>query len=118
MWLQFDITIKKDKKMETYDTTKEMQVDDAIAKLEEKESGAFLDETFINQMRYELRANAEKGNWQEWKPTYEEFCEELDHHVAKLKIAINYANYKDVKEFSADTANICEKAFTTWKEFE
>jgi len=99
-----------------YDSLKDKQVDDSIAKLEENKRGAVLDESFINQMRYELRANAEKGNWQEWKPTYKEFCEELDHHVAKLKIAINYANYDNVKEFSADTANLCEKAFTTFKE--
>jgi hypothetical protein len=98
-----------------YDSLKDKQVDDRIQQVEEKESGAILDENFINQMRYELRANAHKGNWQEWKPDYKEFCEELDHHVAKLKIAINYGNYKDTKEFSADTANLCEKAFTTFK---
>lgn len=96
-----------------YDSLKDKQTDDDIHELEQS---SVLDEKFIDQMRYELKENALKGNWQEWKPTYKEFCEELDHHVAKLKIAINYANYDDIKEFSADTANLCEKAFTTFKE--
>lgn len=94
-----------------YDCLKDKLVDDGIQRLEES---AVVSEMFINQMKYELRANALKGDWQEWKPLYKEFCEELDHHVAKLKIAINYANYDEIKEFSADTANLCEKAFTTF----
>jgi len=101
--------------LKMYDSLKDKQVDDGIAENEEKASGAFLDESFINQMRYELRANIEKGNWQEWKPSYDEYCKELDHHVMKLKHAINYTDYEAIVEHSADVANIAEKGFTTFK---
>jgi hypothetical protein len=95
-----------------YDSLKDKQVDDDIQSLEES---AVLDEKFIDQMRYELKANALKGNWQEWKPDYEHWSKELDHHIKKLKHAIKVRNFELVKEFSADTANLCEKAFTTFK---
>jgi hypothetical protein len=67
---------------------------------------------FILQMEKELQNNQHKGNWLNWFPTKEESLSELDHHVLKLKIALLNNNTENIKEYSADVANISEKIFT------
>lgn len=69
---------------------------------------------FIERMDIELKANAHKGNWGEWKPTKEEWLWEMQHHQAKLQDAIASKNKDTILEFSADVGNLAEKAFVTF----
>lgn len=65
--------------------------------------------SFIVQMDKELKANAVKGNWDDWKPNKDDAFSELEHHVEKLKKALQEGKAGSVTEFSADIANITMK---------
>jgi len=62
---------------------------------------------FSERMYAELVANdAQKGDFLAWVPTPEGAAYELDHHVNKLKTAINESQLDQVGEYTADLANI------------
>lgn len=72
-----------------------------------------MDSKFIARCDKELAVNTkEKGEWSAWKPTRKELCQELAWHMAKLHHSIIEGHTKSIQEFSADVANLCEKAFT------
>ena len=60
-------------------------------------------------MEKELLANVHKGDWQKWKPTPADAIVELEHHLKKIKLAMNANNPAQVSEFTADLANIAMK---------
>lgn len=81
---------------------------DRIAeKITERERAMGLDPAFLRAMETELRANAHKGEWRDWKPTEPEALAELSHHQAKLATAMVHADKKLIREHAADIANIC-----------
>lgn len=71
---------------------------------------------FSVRMEEELIANAHKGDWNFWTPTKEEWLWEMNHHIAKLQKAIQEGDRQLICEFSADVANLAEKAFTSFGE--
>lgn len=61
---------------------------------------------FAYLMEKELAANAHKGDWNKWKPTFSGALRELKHHVNKLE---NSKSTCEMVEYSSDIANICMK---------
>lgn len=70
-----------------------------------------LNPKFIQRMEDELKANAHKGNWEEWQPNETQILNEMYHHMEKLKMAFVTKSLDEIKEYSADVANLAEKAF-------
>ena len=71
-----------------------------------------LSDSFVKQMEKELQENQIKGNWEDWKPTKQEWLWEIQYHMAKLQIAIQNNEKENIKEYSADVANLAEKSYT------
>lgn len=71
-----------------------------------------LSSKFVNQMEHELQNNQHKGNWLNWHPDKDMLFSEIQHHLNKLKNALDSNDKELVKEYSADIANFCEKSFT------
>ncbi len=65
---------------------------------------------FAILMQKELDANAErKGTYEEWRPSPGQALYELDHHLRKLRNAMDRDTMRDIVEHAADVANICMK---------
>jgi hypothetical protein len=75
-------------------------------------SKPILSSNFPEQMEYELQSNEYKGKWTEWHPTKEEWLWEMQHHIYKLMHSIKNEEKVDIREFSADVANLAEKSYT------
>lgn len=73
-----------------------------------------LSEDFVLRMEEELIKNENKGSWLLWKPNNVDLKMEINHHVLKLFKAMDLQNKELIKEYSADVANLCEKAFITF----
>lgn len=75
-----------------------------------------LSKEFVEQMESELQDNQRKGDWREWHPKENEVLNEIMHHFHKLNKALKNDNKEEIKEFSADIANLCEKVYTEFGE--
>lgn len=73
----------------------------------QEEIGALVDPAFVERMEAELRANAHKGDWREWRPDARRAKGELRRHVHKLLRALDAGLPGDVSEYAADVANVC-----------
>lgn len=60
---------------------------------------------FTEQMKHELNINNHKGDWIPWKDK-RDIISELDHHIQKLKDAVENDQIFLIREYSADVANI------------
>jgi hypothetical protein len=65
---------------------------------------------FALRMEQELRANAYKGDWDQWQPSIETLKSEIGHHFKKLCQAMQQKNSHAVTEFAADIGNFMLKA--------
>ena len=73
-----------------------------------------LSKNFTLKMNEELNKNEHKGNWNNWVPNDIDLKLEINHHVLKLYKAIDLNDLELIKEYSADVANLCEKAFVVF----
>jgi hypothetical protein len=63
-------------------------------------------------MKMELISNAEKkGDFDLWEPAMVDVIREIEHHVEKLKKAEREGSDDEIKEYAADIANYCMKAY-------
>jgi len=69
---------------------------------------------FTQRMEEELVTNSHKGDWVVWHPEPKDWLWEMSHHQAKLQKAIADKNYELIREYSADVANLAEKAFVSF----
>ena len=60
---------------------------------------------FTERMKSEMEANAHKGEWVHWR-NQNDILREIEHHLYKLAQAIRECGKLDIREFSADVANI------------
>jgi hypothetical protein len=65
-------------------------------------------------MDREIERNSEKGDWGKWDPHPIEWFWEIQYHLGKLQIAIKEGEHDEIREYSADVANYCEKAFSLY----
>lgn len=61
-------------------------------------------DAFADLMKIELEANSHKGDWTEWKDSFE-MLEELSYHQEKLRNAIIRNDISLIKEHIADCMN-------------
>lgn len=64
---------------------------------------------FADLMQLELDCNADKGEWENWKPTMPEATRELDYHARKLAYALSAGDAARVTEHAADVGNMAMK---------
>lgn len=69
---------------------------------------------FLTQMLFELESNAHKGDFDVWQPTPRELVVEINHHLEKLNYCIFTKNPEGIREYAADLANYCLKAYSLW----
>ncbi len=74
-----------------------------------------MNKKFIKECDEQLKNNSDKGDWDKWNPNIKELTQELCWHVAKLNKALLLSELGGISEYSADVANICEKAFNQSK---
>lgn len=60
---------------------------------------------FVEYMNFELESNEHKGDWKLFTDI-ELIKDELDHHLSKLKKAIEDNNIPQIREYIADCGNI------------
>ena len=70
---------------------------------------AMQSQEFALLMQKELDANSGKGDWNAWKPSHRKALAELDHHVAKLQIAVRAGARLSTLEYAADVGNLAMK---------
>ena len=80
---------------------------------ERREQSRLVNADFVKRMEAELKANACKGDWKQWKPDVSQAKSELKHHILKLEDALEKGESQMVSEYAADVANIAMKIAET-----
>jgi hypothetical protein len=71
-------------------------------------------QNFSKVMLRELNNNSHKGNRSDWVPQDSDIYREIQHHLSKMRVAVEMKRKKDVTEYAADLANFCMKLHETF----